>query len=69
MTDQRQTCDKCHWWFKLKPKSAYGDCVLHTGLQGSQAGKVKLGSKRDTTMHTKPDFGCVSWQTDTRVKT
>lgn len=55
MEPPTQTCRTCHWWH-------LGDCVLHTGLNGSSKAKLMFTG----ILRTAADFGCSEWRKDDR---
>ena len=41
-------------------------CILHTGMKGEKAAKMKLGGTK--AIETAEDFGCTEWIKDERPK-
>jgi hypothetical protein len=67
VSSQRR-CRNCHWWFDRAGdgQSKMRVCILHTGMRGEKAAKMKLGGTK--AIETAEDFGCTEWIKDERPK-
>jgi hypothetical protein len=61
------TCDTCHWWLDWDKTHEWGSCVFFNGAQSrNPPAPVLFRVHHKTLLETRPTFGCVHWDPDTR---